>query len=207
MHIPVSWCQESTYQELQRLFLCVYGCALLNFHVLITPFFALIYKDPPQHRAWTSCSQHRLSLNGLGLKLFRYHRLSLRDAGFRLQTVNPPSITTRFATVSGLQSFRAPAVCPRFLFPKPSRAPAPKCRIRRVGARRPPSKCCFPGPSLPSLILASLCSRPSPGRFSSPYLVFLNLLFWGWRRVELFYSALFGPERPLEALLGQAERE
>ena len=91
MHIPVSWCQESTHQELQRLFLCVYGRALLNFHVLITLFFALIYKDPPQHRTWTSCNQHRLSLSGLGLKLFRYHRLSLRDAGFRHQTVNPPS--------------------------------------------------------------------------------------------------------------------
>ena len=47
MHIPVSWCQESTHQELQRLFLCVYGCALLNFHVLITRFLLLYLKTLP----------------------------------------------------------------------------------------------------------------------------------------------------------------
>ena len=47
MHMPVSWCQESTHQELQRLFLCVYGCALLKLPCFEHSFFALIYKDLP----------------------------------------------------------------------------------------------------------------------------------------------------------------
>ena len=45
--MPASWCHESTHQELQRLFLYVYGCALLKLPCFEHSFLLLYTKTSP----------------------------------------------------------------------------------------------------------------------------------------------------------------